>query len=441
MKGVTKRVIFLVLALILLTVWFPSFIEAHADSQGYSFGDFNLILQKGYRRDLLCDLGQLAITDIYNQDYSIISENGFDSILPVKIGEPLFINGWFVEGCIAMKTVRDKGMLILIAFEGTDWGDGLADGILDFSTKRDIYGIHFGFSVAAQIFLGTYGDVLQNTYSQALKRYGDCQFILTGHSLGGATAQVVTYFLNKMYDIPKSKMVTYTYASPMPFQRGLFHNYGEWNNVYNLQNTADIITTVLQPVNTNIGQTITFKDKRGLTAIIPEHVDAYTKYLADLNLDVTQANTAKTYSYEWYAKILKLCMSEAFDFLGSGYEYTGAGGDGWLMGFSFNKMGITLGSHDYTYGDYYDLDYNDILSIPVDFIHCTGVAQIGDVQIGMTFQEIEDILGPPNKVFEGNEDEPDSPYLYSYNLPNIEVDFAANTSLNPTYAAFVELIN
>ena len=315
MKGVAKRVIFLVFALILLTIWFP-FSESDADSQEDTFGDFNLIVQKEYRNDLLCELGQLAISDIYNQDYSIISENGFDSILPVKIGEPLFIDGWFVEGCIAMKTIRDKGMLILIAFEGTDKGKP-ADFILDFSAKRDINGIHFGFSAAAQIFLGTYGDVLQNTYSQAMKSYGDCQFILTGHSLGGATAQVVTYFLNKMYDIPKSKMLTYTYASPMPFQRGLLHNYGEWNNVYNLQNTADIVTTVLEPVNRNIGQNITFKDERGLTAIIPEHVDAYIKYLADLNPNVTQANTAKTYSYEWYAKILKLRFSDAFDFLGN----------------------------------------------------------------------------------------------------------------------------
>jgi len=109
------------------------------------------------------------------------------------------------------------------------------------------------------------------------------------------------------------------------------------------------------------------------------------------------------------------------------------------MGFSFNKLGITLGSYDYTYGDYYDLDYNDILSIPVDFIHCTGAAQIGDVQIGMTFKEIEAILGPPNKVIDGDEDMSDYPYTYTYNLPNIEVTFAAFTLLDPTHAAFVDL--
>ena len=42
---------------------------------------------------------------------------------------------------------------------------------------------------------------------------------------------------------------------------------------------------------------------------------------------------------------------------------------------------------------------------------------------------------------QGDEDDPDSPYIYNYNLPNIEVDFLAHTSLDPTYAAFVDLID
>jgi len=212
-------------------------------------------------------------------------------------------------------------------------------------------------------------------------------------------------------------------------------------NSFDNKASAAIVFTSSDPPFSNI-QYNTVEEAHNLIvnpAYAAEIEPTATPTVAATTATSSSTGTARVFSYDWYVKILKFNMSEAFDFLGSDYEYTGAAADGWLMGFSYDKLDITLGSYDYTYSDYYNLDYSSVLSIPIDFIQCSEGAQIGAVQVGMTLSEIETVLGQPNKVIEGDLD---SPYIYYYNLPQIEISIAANTSLDtPTYTAFVELID
>ena len=65
---------------------------------------------------------------------------------------------------------------------------------------------------------------------------------VTGHSLGGALAQVFTYYLLTDYQIDKDQITTFTFASPVPFTKdALRSKVFDDLNVYNFINVRDAV--------------------------------------------------------------------------------------------------------------------------------------------------------------------------------------------------------
>ena len=441
--------------ILLLAIACYAMVPVNATSASITFGDFQTIEAKGFQWDLMRSLGQLAVVDIYDDNYSLVSQNGFDSIIPFKEGKNKLLNGEAVEGCIAMKVVQNKGTLILITFQGTNTKEKL-DWILDVSAIGDIQGIHSGFSMSSDMFLGKYGDGLQNLYTTAEKRNEDCQFIITGHSLGGAIAQIVTYRLNTEYGIPKDHMLTYTYGSPMPFNR--FQNYGTWPNIYNLQNTEDIVVNLLIIPNKNIGSNSTFTDNRGLD-LKKEHVDGYIQFL-DLDPSGTAAQASasqespvsvsssddihsapaskKTQADEnLFLSLLQMNKQDAVKYL----EEQFPGGHLFLFDESIGNIPSNMTLYSCT-----ELDFELILCHPsgedtkATSISCGDQVNVSGVNRKMTYDEIRSVLGEPYSVKESWDMYTDLDCtVATFSVDGLRLTFRFLSMLDPPYNFSISL--
>lgn len=77
-----------------------------------------------------------------------------------------------------------------------------------------------------------------------IQKNKDAHLRITGHSLGGAMAQTLAYYLVKgeLYQIPSEQIEVYTFASPTPFgyqavESATFRNM----NIYNFINVQDFV--------------------------------------------------------------------------------------------------------------------------------------------------------------------------------------------------------
>lgn len=293
-----RRIVYSILWVLFGCLLISVFNTAIADTAP-TFGDYDLVNQQGYNLTLLKSLGELAIAEAYEQEKPEITKNGFRTTLPFSYGDidvfdfyisdagrrrlsflPLEDQAWECEGTVSFKEIEGKGGIILICFEGSN---AVSDWINNLLFLSGDDGIHYGFGKAARLFLDDYAELLVKRYNEYIETLGGCQIVLTGHSLGGATAQVATYWLHQEYQIPKDDLLTYTYASPNPFSKAL--QTGTWNNVFNLHNPRDVIKELGADV---FGQSI------GLANSIPDtyvasyidvgknHTDVYLEYLRSI---------------------------------------------------------------------------------------------------------------------------------------------------------------
>lgn len=174
------------------------------------------------------------------------------------------------DSYIYVEETVDGELVLNIAFEGTidvwDW-------ITDFSANANNDGLHSGFGQVAKKYLysvfnntgdseyklrctidGVWKDwSLAEILSECANPERNGHIRITGHSLGGAAAQCLAYYLMSDIngdeadsyfpwgrEINKEKIEVYTYASPIPFSYEALEDERFRNvNVYNIINVND----------------------------------------------------------------------------------------------------------------------------------------------------------------------------------------------------------
>jgi hypothetical protein len=81
-------------------------------------------------------------------------------------------------------------------------------------------------------------------------------------------------------------------------------------------------------------------------------------------------------------QLIQMPFKKALDHLGNEYQIVGAGSEHSEEGYYFEQYGVTLVAH-----------YPDSLEGGIKIIECKNMSEISGVQIGMTFAEIQEILG------------------------------------------------
>ena len=149
----------------------------------------------------------------------------------------------------AVKVIKTKTEESMHEFD-----EGIRDWFLtDYNAIINENGIHSGFDDATNQFINLleyipFSDktsdysTLQECLLYAQSHPEEIEIQITGHSLGGALAQVFTYYLIKDYHMSKDQITTYTFASPVPFSTNTVKS-NAFNdlNVYNFINIRDVV--------------------------------------------------------------------------------------------------------------------------------------------------------------------------------------------------------
>lgn len=206
-----------------------------------------------------------------------VKPNQFGNIYYRANGE-----GSFPDTIFRFQKDEQGNPILTIAFEGTQTEQDLEDIWTDANAIADQNGIHSGFDKSALLFIDRYIDKREALNNDGIVRYKyiqrdgiekiveNYQYVspwdpsitladmieivnndpqgkieVAGHSLGGALAQVLTYYFIKDYGVDPKKIETYTFASPVPFLRGLLSDE-IWKTVqvYNIINKEDFVPDV-----------------------------------------------------------------------------------------------------------------------------------------------------------------------------------------------------
>lgn len=181
-------------------------------------------------------------------------EEGFTDIQQRHTSDEneLFSNNFLV----GVKTFEVNGKekhIMAIAFRGTDWTEG--NDLITDASFAEIDGFHTGFYAAAANARQSLGDMefpsLKNEDGSNMTFYdylyncmeeNDNYFILvTGHSLGGAAANIFAGEL--IPQVSKDNVMCYTFASPIVCISEKAKNYDAYN-IFNIINTKDIVPKI-----------------------------------------------------------------------------------------------------------------------------------------------------------------------------------------------------
>lgn len=137
--------------------------------------------------------------------------------------------------------------IITIAFRGSV---SVIDWVADFLCGND-GGIHYGFNHAATEFLTETSSRIEfqtkrgrescaKLMARAASGDKSVRFVFTGHSLGGAIAQVCMARLLSA-GVDKEQLIAYTFASPVPFSEQFVQSLPANPHCYNIVNEYDLV--------------------------------------------------------------------------------------------------------------------------------------------------------------------------------------------------------
>jgi hypothetical protein len=140
-----------------------------------------------------------------------------------------FVDAAYIDdppGIAAWRLAADGTPVITLGLTGSRKGlDGAYDWLMNFHGGATREGIHIGFDALSKRFIrnmkkikltGLEGAPRLGHLIERARRGKRVHFLLTGHSKGGAEAQVIAYKLMQQ-GIPADQVSAYTYGSPRPF--------------------------------------------------------------------------------------------------------------------------------------------------------------------------------------------------------------------------------
>lgn len=165
---------------------------------------------------------------------SILGQLGFDNIVSYNYNQPGYI--------IAQPGVTFGHKRLIISGEEQHVFTTVVRGttnVADFMT--DVFSLAGAFQVSGQNVYDLLTTYIKSTCKLNPADIGEhtC-FFVTGHSLGGATCNVLAKKLNESYGA--EKVFAYTFASPTTAFSG--SDVGESGNIYNILNGEDIVPLV-----------------------------------------------------------------------------------------------------------------------------------------------------------------------------------------------------
>lgn len=178
----------------------------------------------------------MTLSAAAEEDTSTRAENlykylGFECVTPENYGSDFgFItwNGQFYPGAI-FGYHKEKGSYIFaITVRGsTDFEDWMTN----ISSQ--------GFRISAGNIYTQFNAFLNKNGLSVSDLHGKAKFLVTGHSLGGATANALTKALNDEYGI--ENVFSYTFAAPRPYTVWDAAKVNNVYNIYNVVNNEDLV--------------------------------------------------------------------------------------------------------------------------------------------------------------------------------------------------------
>lgn len=223
----------------------------------------------------LANIAQESYSQNYDtgktQEATTLAQNGFKNITYIDVS--LYASSFFesdyvgdifdVEATVAIKE-EDENSIISVSFQGTS---ETTDWLVDAMASAQLAGIHDGFNAQIIEFLkateSIYFDTadgrktIRELINEAKSGNDSISFVITGHSMGAADAQVLTYYLLNA-GVPDSAITTYTFASPIPFLKEYIDpEMYAGATIYNIINMNDIVPMVGVAIDTPMDSSVT----------------------------------------------------------------------------------------------------------------------------------------------------------------------------------------
>jgi len=265
-----KKTLIILLASILCILFATLGVSASTDVDNAKYIPKVITTDNGYKMMFDSELARIArrmSSDSYGiaidsnvQDISkTFQAEDFEDIRQSHFFDEPFMDAFSNNFLVGVKTFEVDGVqkhVLAIAFRGTQVKDGFdyADLFTDASVLG-LNGFHSGFYAAALKAYDTLYDMefpsLKNedgssmTFSDYLAHSGvvgsDYSILVTGHSLGGAVANIFAGDIISQFG--KSNVMCYTFASPIVCSPTKAKEYDAYN-IFNIINTNDIVPNV-----------------------------------------------------------------------------------------------------------------------------------------------------------------------------------------------------
>ena len=153
-----------------------------------------------------------------------------------QFGSPNFI--------IAEKYAANGDMIVAVIIRGTDTHPDLITSLNVSLHERNNIHYHYGFWFSMRNIIDSSNLRTLANHARTNREY-DTHFIITGHSYGGAVANLLARELTQNYGVDNERIFTYTFAAPR-VARVEFDSRPIWTdeytNIFNIQNANDNIT-------------------------------------------------------------------------------------------------------------------------------------------------------------------------------------------------------